>query len=315
MLERYTLIEEWTEDHLSTIPDTETDYYEYKSSQTPLERLKHKIYVAASAFWNSGGGVFIAGVDDNGQIDGGIPARVGGQKLRDWADQVLAQVEPVGPYTVKAIEAAQLNSRIRPDCAVLVIAFGESASAPHMGPDYRYYVRAGAHSMPAGHFLVEAIRSRRGLHKPFLRGLLRLHENKTHAVELAIISANDATALDVQVSFDPFPASLEEIKEFFPLRVPIIDRDNPFAMDIFHLYKVRDRVGDQRIFLELQYQDVAGQTFHERQELDPIRSLSPVRIESEDVDVIKKSLRDLVRQMKRLNSMIEKAQNGNNNDS
>jgi hypothetical protein len=314
MLERHTLIEDWTEDHLSTIPDAETDYYEYKSSQTPLERLKHKIYVAASAFWNSGGGVFIAGVDDNGRIDGGVPAYVGGQKLRDWADQVLAQVEPVGPYAVKSIEATHPDSRIRPNCAVLVIAFGESANAPHMGPDYRYYVRAGAHSVPAGHFLVEAIRSRRGLHKPFLRGLLRLHENKTHAVELAIVSANDATALDVHISFDPFPTSLEDSQDRFPLSVPIIDRDNPFAMDIFHLYKVRDRVGDQRIFLELQYQDVAGQVFNERQELDPIRSLSPVRVESDDVDVIKKSLRDIVRQMKRLNSMIEKfQQNGNGN--
>ena len=310
MLERHTLIEDWTEDHLSTIPDAETDYYEYKSSQTPMERLKHKIYVAASAFWNSGGGVFIAGVDDDGRVDGGVPAYVGGQKLRDWADQVMGQVEPVGPYAVKTIERRSEESRIRPDAVVLVIAFGESVNAPHMGPDYRYYVRAGAHSVPAGHFLVEAIRSRRGLHKPFLRGLLRLHENKTHAVELAIISANDATALEVCITFDPFPASLEEIKDRFPLLVPIIDRENPFAMDIFHLYKVRDRVGDQTIFLELQYQDVAGQTFHERQELDPIRSLSPVRVESEDVDVIKKSLRDIVRQMKRLNSMIEKVQNG-----
>ena len=310
MLERHTLIEDWTEDQLAAIPDAETDYYEYKSSQTPLERLKHKIYVAASAFWNSGGGVFIAGVDDNGRIDGGIPGLVGGQKLRDWADQVLAQVEPLGPYAVKTIERKNAKSRIRSDCAVLVIAFGESANAPHMGPDYRYYVRAGAHSVPAGHFLVEAIRSRRGLHKPFLRGLLRLHENKTHAVELAIIAANDATALDVHISFDPFPASLGESKERFPLIVPIIDRENPFTMDIFHIYKVKDRIGDQRIFLELQYQDVAGQTFHERQELDPLRSLSSVRVESEDVDVIKKSLRDIVRQMKRLNSMIEKVQNG-----
>lgn len=304
-LDRYTMIEEWTEYQLLTIPEGETDYYEYKSSLIPLERLKREICVAASAFWNSGGGIFIAGVDDSSQIDGGIPAEIGNQKLRDWADQVLTQVEPPGPYAIRTIEPVTPNSAIKPDHVVLVIAFGESDNIPHMAPDYRYYVRAGTHSLPAGHFLVEALRARRGLHKPFLRGLLRMHENKASIVQLVVLAVNESAALNVQLTFAPMPRRFAELHMRFPLQIPIIDRENPFAMDLLMPYAIDQTFGDQPIYLELQYQDIAGKTFKERQLLDPYHSLSPVQIGSEDVDVIKKTLQELVKQMKRLNHSIE----------
>lgn len=309
-LDRYTLVEEWTEDHLSSIPDGETDYYEYKSSLISFERLKKEITVAASAFWNSGGGIFIAGVDDTGKVDGGIFAEVGNQKLRDWADQVLSHVEPTGPYAINAIEPNPTPSAIENGKAVLVIAFGESANAPHMAPDYRYYVRAGTHSLPAGHFLVEAIRSRRGLHHPFLRGLLRLSSSKTNIVELVVLAANDATALDVQIKFDPLPKVFRDMPDQFPLVVPIIDRENPFTMDLLSRHGIQETLGEVPVYLELTYSDVAGNSFRERQLLDPHRNLSPVPLGSEDVDEIKRSLKQIVKQMKRLNYMVDRTSNG-----
>lgn len=56
----------WEYQDLLELPSEETDIYEYKSSKVPLDQLKNKISKAASAFWNSGGGIFIAGV--NGEI-------------------------------------------------------------------------------------------------------------------------------------------------------------------------------------------------------------------------------------------------------
>jgi predicted HTH transcriptional regulator len=188
MPDRYLLVEQWEEADLLGLPTEETDYYEYKSSKVPTAKLKEKTEIAASAFWNSGGGIFIAGVDDQGRIDGGIPETVGKQKIRDWADQVLSLVEPTGPYVIKTISRQNSNSLIRPDHVVLVISFGESFSGPHMAPDKKYYIRAGAHSGPASHYIVEAIRARRGLQKPLLRGVLRLHPQKPNIVQLAVLS-------------------------------------------------------------------------------------------------------------------------------
>jgi hypothetical protein len=46
---------------IDSLPPAEDDAFEYKSSRTPLDKLKEKIKKAASAFANSGGGCFIAG--------------------------------------------------------------------------------------------------------------------------------------------------------------------------------------------------------------------------------------------------------------
>ncbi len=232
----------WTEDDLLGLPEAETDSYEYKSSRI-VERdiykseLKYKISKAASAFWNTGGGLFIAGVDDRGKVDGGLPAAVGKQSLRDWVDQVLTTVTPPGPYAVRCIAPSRAGSDIQPGHVVLVIAFEESTDLPHMGPDSKYFVRAGAHSVPASHYLVEALRSRRGLRRPLLRGIVRMHEQKFNILELAVIAINRLPALNVRLTLDPLPRSFDDnMRQQFPLRIPVIDERNPFKMDIGHFH-------------------------------------------------------------------------------
>ena len=190
MIEPFRIVESWTEDDLLDLPDEESENYEYKSSELSPKKLKEKLAIAASAFWNSGGGIFIAGVDDNGKIDGGVPASVGRQTLRDWADQVLASVEPLGPYAIKTITRKNATSLINEEQAILVVSFGVSVVGPHMAQDKKYYVRAGAHSGSVGHFIVEAIRARRGLQKPILCGLIRRNEHKPNTMELAILALN-----------------------------------------------------------------------------------------------------------------------------
>jgi predicted HTH transcriptional regulator len=158
-LENPQLITLWTEDDLLDIPTGETDDYEYKSSLIResshyRSELQSKIVKTASAFWNTGGGILVVGVDDRGHIDGGIPPKMGKQRLREWIDTVLTTVTPVGPYEVRTISCSRHDSKIEEGCVVLVVAFGESFDLPHMAPDNRYYVRAGAHSNPANHYLV-----------------------------------------------------------------------------------------------------------------------------------------------------------------
>jgi hypothetical protein len=302
MAERFRLIENWKEEDLLNLPKGETEYFEYKSSKTPSEKLKDKISVAASAFWNSGGGIFIAGVDGSAKVDGGIPKNIGRQDLCDWVDQTLTSVEPVGSYVIKTISRETDDSLIQENHVVLIISFGESNIAPHMAYDNKYYIRAGTHSGPASHFLVETIRARRGLQKPVLRGLLRMHEEKSHIVELVVLALNQP-ALNVELSFDPLPKIFGEYDDFsnkFPLQIPIIEQKYPFKMDISMFPGGKQVFGDTPVYLKLDYQSLIGEKFSETQILDPSRSLPPMQSGEKTLDEIEKALRKLTEQIKNL---------------
>src|SRR5688572_15910098 len=90
---------------LVTLPTAEDDLHEYKSSATPNDKLAEKLARAASGFWNSGGGLFVAGLDNaTGRPDGGITPTVGRQSRRDWIDRIVNQVTPAARYFVKVVE-------------------------------------------------------------------------------------------------------------------------------------------------------------------------------------------------------------------
>jgi hypothetical protein len=293
----YNFINEWLEEDLLLLPSSETDEIEYKSSRTTPDKLAEKISVAASAFWNSGGGIFIAGINDkSGKIDGGFSEYIGRQPIRDWADRAITKTEPTGPYIIKPIVPSMIPSAIQPDHVVLVIAFGESTAVPHMAHDKTYRIRAGTHSDPAGHFIVEALRARRGLQQPLLRGIFKRSERKWATVEFAVVAATDATALDISLTFEPFPPILKEaflrgnsLHNPFPLRIPIIDIRHPFVMDMSPFYS-KETLGQDPFTIVLQYKDSVGRTFMERQILDPHRSFEPLQIGKEDGRQIKEAI-------------------------
>src|SRR5271163_4647353 len=79
---------------LASLPSAEDDRHEYKSSLTKDSDIAEKIARAASGFWNSGGGLFVAGVNGKGQPDAGIAVTVGRQSRRDWIDQTISRVLP-----------------------------------------------------------------------------------------------------------------------------------------------------------------------------------------------------------------------------
>lgn len=316
-MHRYQFVEAWTEENLDSIPESENDVYEYKSSlirdliPKSYERyknsLREKIYRAASAFWNTGGGIFIVGVADNtGKIDGGVPRVIGKQKIRDWVDQVLAEVEPGGEYSVKVIEREKPDSLIEPDNVVLVIGFGESYTLPHMAPDNRYYVRAGAHTVAAGHYLVESMRSRRGLNQPMLRGLLKVHESKEGVIELVVLPLNETPALNVSINLDPIPNTLASyLGDKLPLKIPVIDQRNPFRMDMT-TFRLKDEMfGETPVYLEIEYHDLIGKQFNERQLIDPHRSVNTHQINMAMSTSLKKSLDKMYKEMRRLRRMLE----------
>lgn len=310
--ENYRRITAWTEDDLLDLPDSETDLYEYKSSlirESPNYRgdLSSKLTKTASALWNTGGGILVVGVDDHGAVDGGVPAMMGRQKLRDWVDIILNTVSPVGPYTVQTIASEHAQSRIEAEMVVLVVAFGESFDLPHMAPDSRYYVRSGAHSNPANHYIVEALRARRGLERPSLRALLRKNPQKSGIIELTIVTINDLPALNVQIQFDPLPTHLaDKLPDQRSLTIPLIDRNNPFRMDIATTQRLSYWLGNDPFTVLLQYEGLRGTVYQSQQTIDYIRSLGPGDIPLSNGGSPERILKKINKQLSRLNRSIER---------
>ncbi|MDD4730085.1 MAG: ATP-binding protein [Dysgonamonadaceae bacterium] len=269
----------WVYQDLLELPSEETDIYEYKSSKVPLDQLKNKISIAASAFWNSGGGIFIAGVNNDGKVDGGIPCKNGRQSIRDWVDNAIKLTEPISSYEVFLIENTGENDNIGEDKVILIIKFNESDQIPHMAYDKKYYVRVGAHSDGASHFIVEALRSLRNTTRPNLRGIMKYHPTKPKIEELVIVSINDAVALDVKLTFDPFPIAIgEHFVKDFPLEIALIDKNNPFRMEI-SLFGARSKAfGEEPAKLILSYKDIIGNEHRTEQFISPHKNLQPMAI-------------------------------------
>lgn len=310
-LANYRDIENWTEDHLLLIPSQETDLYEYKSKGIAKnkDQLANAIQKAASAFWNSGGGFFIVGVaKENGKIDGGIPEQIGNQPVRDWVDGILLAVQPSGPYAIKTITPNNSNSKIQSDHIVLIIGFGESTNIPHMGYNNSYYVRAGARSEPVGHYVVEAHRARRGLSQPVLRGLIRVNEYKHSILELAIIPVTDVVALDVQISFDPIPPGFLHESRLFPLTIPLIDKNNPFRIDVATPFDWKI-LGDAPFNLKLKYKDLVGREFEDNQLINYMKQTPSSFIGIPDNQKFEKALSSIATQFTELNKLLHRYSN------
>lgn len=282
------------------LPDAEDDRHEYKSSAIKHDKeLGDKLAKAASGFWNSGGGLFAVGVDGNGKPDGGISLNVGRQSRRDWIDQVISQVTPKSAYAVHSIEDNGSGCNIEPAKAVFLIGFGESEIGPHMAHDHRYYIRAGAHTVSAGHFIVEAIRARRGLRTPLLRCIVRHKPGNSDVIQLGIVALNAAPAIDVSVETDALPDLVTpHLEEGVSLQVPIISEQFPLFFDVCTI--ILDEQQFPPFHVELTYSDIANRTYRESFEVDIERQLGPNLSSDKGTDSIVQQLKDIAKVIKTL---------------
>jgi len=277
------------------LPNAEDDRHEYKSSAIKNDKeLGDKIAKAASGFWNSGGGLFVAGVDGNGQPDGGISLNVGRQSRRDWIDQVISQVTPKSAYAVHSIEDKGCGCNIEPGKGVFLIGFGESEIGPHMANDHRYYIRAGAHTVSPNHFIVEAIHARRGLRTPLLSHLVRRKPGNSGVIQLGIIVLNAAAAINVSLKIDALPEIFTpDLEEELSVQIPIISEQFPLFFDIYQI-----RINDQELppfEIKLTYSDMANRTYQQSFEVDIARQLGPNISWDKGYDGIEQELRSITR--------------------
>jgi hypothetical protein len=277
---------------LSPLPRAEDGQHEYKASRTGDGELANKLGVAASAFWNAGGGLFVCGVDGAGNFDGGRPLTVGRQPLQDWADQALMNVNPPGPYQIRVIEAAR-----QPTHGLLLVAFQESHVAPHMAPDHRYYIRAGAHSVPAGAFLVDALIARRQLSRPLLRHVLRVNPHHGRAVQLGLVTASNQHALNVELELPPLPLTGKDPSVF---KIAVIGPDTPFFLDFTFLMLERSHAAfDGRVT----YYDAANRKYEHTFTVDVETQLGPPSLDQTTERLIR-AIKDISQNLSELRHAI-----------
>lgn len=303
----------WTINDLELIPRAETDLYEYKSSKSihKLSELRKKIKKAASGFWNSGGGYFVIGVDDNGKIDGGIPKYIGKQPILEWVQQSITEVNFEALFTTNQIEIVS-------DKCVVIIGFSPTTNVPIMNSeDNKYYIRAGARTEPANQFIVESLFSKRNLQSPVLRGVI--HENATNnnAIDLKIIAINSSVALDIEIDFSPRMEVIEDCYgDLLPFTVSAIDKSNPFSMAFASSNTNNwEQWGIPKQFdLILKYNDIYGNHYFEQQTIHLDRSFA--RIEYTSTDDLKNHIKKISRSLESLknqysqNSRISSSQSG-----
>jgi hypothetical protein len=113
----------------------------------------------ASAFANGSGGLLFVGIDDAGQIDGGVPTALKGG-TRAWLEDLIAAcVDPPLPRcnVFEVSPRTDSNSLIKDGHGVYVIEISASPDAPHQAKDHRYYLRIAGKSRPMGHVHVQDV--------------------------------------------------------------------------------------------------------------------------------------------------------------
>ena len=283
---------------LTQLPTAEDDNFEFKSSDTSHNELKKKLSCAVSGFANSGGGCFVAGVDGDGNADNGFPLKIGRQDLRDWIDQIISQVEPTPRYDLKLIQDPSDRGTIQTNSAVLLVIIHESYFGPHMAPDNRYYIRAGAHTVQAKHFIVDAIWAKRHFSKPRLTHLLRLNPGNTESMQLGILALTDVPAINVTIKITPLSGLLRQQAEVFPLNLSLVDRSNPFFIDIQALSQNQPRL-EKSISLEVEYHDLADNSYLYKTTIESSNSSLPIVLRKDDS-------KEIVQMLKSINGTLAK---------
>lgn len=282
---------------LASLPAAEDAVFEFKSSATPIKDLSKKLACAVSAFANSGGGTFVAGVGGNGDADGGLPPHIGRQDIRDWVDQVVHQVKPTPKYRIVSYSNAHDRGFIDSSHLVLAVIVDESHNAPHMAPDGRYYIRAGAHTTAASHFIVEALWASRHAAKPRLTHAFRNKPECWQVVQLGIVSLTSSPAIEVEIMLAPLGELLKQQEEYFPLKLPLVDLANPFFFDVSTWMSMKEQFGEV-VDLSVAYKDLAGNQYRYETTLDIERSFGPLQIGGDVWEKVERSLSSIDKTLK-----------------
>ena len=150
---------------LGSLEPHEHDFQEFKGSAWMVAEdgdIQDHFLVAlskqVSAFANGAGGRLFIGIDDHGQVDGGVPINLRGG-TRAWLEDVVPHVVDPTLQRCNVFEVGHSGptSHVRPSHGVYVVDIPSSNQAPHQSKDHRYYLRIAGKSRPMGHVHVQDV--------------------------------------------------------------------------------------------------------------------------------------------------------------
>ena len=157
--------ERWDEARLQSLEPHEHDFQDFKGSAwvtpngEPRSTFLFALSKQVSAFVNGAGGRLFLGLDDDGDIDGGVPTNLKGGGTRAWLEDIVPGCvdPPLRRCNVYEVGPSHGFSAIERGCAVYVIDLPSSDHAPHQAKDHRYYLRIAGKSRPMGHVHVQDV--------------------------------------------------------------------------------------------------------------------------------------------------------------
>ena len=205
-------------------------------------------------------------------------------------DQVVHQIEPSPEYDVHLLDDCAGRGSLNGDNVIVAIEVPRSFRGPHMAPDNKYYIRAGAHTLPARHFIVESIWARRHVSHPKLVHLATLdpYTNQSAYFSLELLAVTDAPALNVIIDCTPPPNS----RLSFPISVPVIDRN--------HSYSLRFEVPNagSTFTVKAEYEDASGNPFVYESEIDTTGIVTTYNRKKEPMRDIARTLESIERKLR-----------------
>jgi len=106
-----------------------------------------------------------------------------------------------------------------------------------------------------------------------LRHVVRRNPESGGILQLGLICLNEAPALDVEITLEPLPHSLEVRQAPLPLVVPVISPEAPFFFDFHTLSLVRPP--EIAFHVKLKYRDLADRTYQTDLAVDVYKQLGP----------------------------------------
>jgi hypothetical protein len=186
----------------------------------------------------------------------------------------IHRVVPAPQYDVRLYHDSEGRGTLDAGKVIAVVSFHPGFAGPHMAEDNKYYIRAGAHTVPASHFLVEALWARRQVQAPILTSIIRPRmDGKLRVIDLVVVNLTPNPAVDVILDIEPKLGTLESSESHYPLLLPLVDQANPFSMYLTH-YGAIEQTLREDVVVSLTYKDIAGNEYNsEKSSL--IKSLPP----------------------------------------
>jgi hypothetical protein len=148
-------LSDWDEDYILNEVATikESSSLEKKASDKLSKKSADKQDIAKEicAFANAGEGFLVFGMPDDGEIDGGVPEKIGNQSCDSWITAMVPKWHhpPIENCEARFLSASQHDSGRR----VLIVRIPLSDRRPHWSTienPHTAFLRVGEHSAPMG---------------------------------------------------------------------------------------------------------------------------------------------------------------------